>query len=235
MDFNKLNPKNYGPSEFIKMFIRLGFIGISIGIISGTIIKSFQRKNASINLNLSLVKTKSISKELDKQVPKIKVLKSLEIKNESKNIKAFPKDKLNLTRSESSSFYPLVEKNPNNSQVKKLIQFWLKGKAQILAGEENQSLSKVARDNLVDIVNSQRQEDKTLQEFQLINAKINSITIKQTSEIRIEALTEIMYEDKRLKLSGQIIEQTKPSVLKINYILGKRDNQWELIDFFRVN
>ena len=52
---------------------------------------------------------------------------------------------------------------------------------------------------------------------------------------RIEVSTNIIYEDKTLNLSGEVIKETRPTNLNIHYILGRRNNQWMLIDFFRVN
>ena len=96
-------------------------------------------------------------------------------------------------------------------------------------------MSKVARKNLVDIVNSQRIVDEKSKEFQVIKANVESLIIKEKTSKRIEVSTKIAYEDKRLKLSGEIIEKTAPSTLKINYILGRTNNDWMLIDFFMID
>ena len=85
------------------------------------------------------------------------------------------------------------------------------------------------------LFNLQRIRDKELKEYQVIKAKVESLTIKEKTSKRIEVSTKIAYEDKRLKLSGEIIEKTAPSTLKINYVLGRNNNEWMLIDFFMIN
>ena len=37
------------------------------------------------------------------------------------------------------------------------------------------------------------------------------------------------------EFSGEVIEKTAPSTLKINYILGRTNNEWMLIDFFMID
>ena len=63
----------------------------------------------------------------------------------------------------------------------------------------------------------------------------NSLDVKEQTEKRIEVSTIILYEDKRFSLLWEIIEKTIPSPLKINYILGRKNNKWKLIDFYRID
>ena len=232
--------KLYKANELLITLIRLSFFGIGIGILSGSLIKSFENTESFINKSSSLIQNKSIVKDSIEEASKVKSSNQSSIKLGPKstvnNLKAevLSKTKINENKDNLIFLYPLKSASPTKLQLKGLIEAWLEGKAGILAGGESKVLSKVARKNLVDIVNLQRSGDKVLKQFQVIKANVESLIIKQKTSKRIEISTRISYEDKRLKLSGEIIEKTAPSTLKINYILGRNNNEWMLIDFFMV-
>ncbi len=239
-------PKNYSSSKYkanilLISLIKLSFCGIGIGILAGSLIKSFENTEYSINKDSSFIQKQSIIKdsipEFSKEKTSTKSSIELGPQSTSKhlNIEVLPKNKVSKNKTNLIILYPLKAASPTKLQLKGLIEAWLDGKADILAGGESKVLSKVARKNLVDIVNSQRTADEESKEFQVIKAKVASLIIKEKTSKRIEVSTKIAYADKRLKLSGEIIEKTTPSTLKINYILGRKNNEWMLIDFFMID
>ncbi len=236
MDSKKFTSSKYKANELLISLIRLSFFGVGMGILSGSIIKSFETTESPINKDSALIENKSIVKESivegmnGNSSAKTSNNISPQSTSKSLNIEVLSKSKVNLF-----SLYPLKVDNPTKLQLIDLIEAWLEGKAGVLAGRESKVLSKVARKSLVDIVNLQRIEDEESNEFQVINAKLESLIIKEKTSKRIEVSTKISYEDKRLKLSGEIVEKTDPSILKINYILGRINNEWMLIDFFMID
>ncbi len=239
-------PKNFSSSKYkanrlLISLIKLSFCGIGIGILAGSLIKSFESTKSSTNKDSSFIQKKSILKDsiLEFSKEKSSTKSSIELGPQSTsknlNIEVLSKNEVSKNKDKLIILYPLKAARPTKLQLKGLIEAWLEGKAGILAGGESKVLSKVARKNLVDIVNSQRIIDKKSKEIQVIKAKVESLIIKEKTSKRIEVSTKIAYEDKRIKLSGEIIEKTSPSTLKINYILGRTNNGWMLIDFFMID
>ena len=241
MASKKFSSNKYKANKLLRSLIKLSFCGIGIGILAGSVIKSFESTESSINKDSSFIQKKSIIKDSIPEFSKGKssTKSSIELGPQStsknSNIEVLPKNKVSEKKDNLIILYPLKAASPTKLQLKGLIEAWLDGKAGILSGGESKVLSKVARKNLVDIVNLQRIEDAELNEFQVIKAKVESLIIKEKTSKRIEVSTRISYEDKRLKLSGEIIEKTDPLTLNINYILGRKNNAWMLIDFFMID
>ena len=240
MASKKFPSSKHKANQLLISLIRLLFFGIGIGILSGSLIKSFESPESSIDKVSPVIQNKSIVKNSIAEIVKETSSNESSIKlgmqstTKTKNIEVLPTN-FNENKDNLIFLYPLNAASPTKLQLKGLIEAWLEGKAGILAGGESKVLSKVARKNLVDIVNLQRIEDAELNEFQVIKAKVESLIIKEKTSQRIEVSTMISYEDKRLKLSGEIIENTAPLTLKINYILGRKNNAWMLIDFFMID
>ncbi len=241
MDLNKPSPRKVKTSLFLITIIRLSFIGIGLGILLGTLIRSFQNIESLANSNSSFISNESILHNSSKEVIKNKPIRGSSNAIQSKIIandqegKVLPNNEFISGMDSSIALYPLKVMNPSKLQIEKLIETWLEVKAKILSGGEGEILSKVATNKLVSIVNKQKEENIASSEFQVINAKLESLKIIERSSKRIEVAAEILYEDKRLTLSGDEVEKTILSKLKINYILGKTNNKWLLIDFFRIN
>ncbi len=132
-------------------------------------------------------------------------------------------------------YIPLVVENPSEKDVKRLIEIWLKGKAEILSGKENFYLSKFARKSLVRIVDDQRKKDKELGEKQIIDAKIESLSIISQTNKRIEVDARIEYKDVRIKETGNVVSETNIPSLKVKYILGRNKKLWQLVNFSSGN
>ncbi len=241
MEYKKVPNSKYKANKLLISLIRLSFFGIGIGILSGSFIKSLKHTESDITKDLSLIENKSILIDSIEEIRSIKRSTIDSIKSDSSLTSIglhnddLTKNKINVNEDNKIYLYPLKAISPTILQLKGLIEAWLEGKARILAGGESDILSRVARNNLVNIVNLRREEDKESKEFQIIKARIESLIIKERTSKRIEVSTKISYEDKRLKLSGELIGKTSPSTLKINYILGRKNQEWRLIDFFMVD
>ncbi len=131
----------------------------------------------------------------------------------------------------SLQFKALTSETPSKEELISLIEVWLLSKADILAGRSNSNLLKVARGPLVNIVTDQRKKDEKLGEKQIINAEIKSLEILDQTNKRIAVKVELDYKDKRINDSGEVSSETSMPSLKVKYILGRKNSQWQLVDF----
>ena len=188
----------------------IGLIGsaISIGFISS--------KN-------QIEETKNIDTSIPKETKKLDSEKNVVKSDDNENASIAKRNKLN--------YKLLTSEKPTEQQILLLIEAWLDGKSEILSGGESLNLSKVARNILVKIVNEQREKDKALGEKQIVEAKVQSLEIKDQTNKRIEVNVKIAYKDRRVKESGELISETSIPSLTVKYILGRKKGVWQLIDF----
>ncbi len=125
----------------------------------------------------------------------------------------------------------LIASEPSEEEIKRLIQFWLNGKAKVLAGQESEELPIVARSSLVERVQLERTKDLKRKEIQRINTSINSFKLVSQTPKRIEVKVNLSYSDQRLKSTGEIVSETSIPSLKVTYILGREKNLWQLVDY----
>ncbi|KGG15472.1 MULTISPECIES: IMS domain-containing protein [unclassified Prochlorococcus] len=209
-------------NDLIKNIINLILIGIGLGIITGTLLKinkdeitkDYSKSDSNIGKNQKQFKPKENLKD---PIPYFK-----------KSIKS------NENNYSTKDYSHLTEKYPSEVQIRILIQEWLKAKSDILSGNENSNLLKVADNKLVNIVKVQRRKDMLSGEKQIINAKIDSLEIKEQLDKRIEVNVIIQYNDKRISKYGEVIKETNLTSLKIKYILGKIKGKWKLLDFYNI-
>lgn len=132
---------------------------------------------------------------------------------------------------ENYKIEPLAVKEPDEEQVKTLLEAWLIGKAAILSGEKNDILSIVARDALVKRVIEERVKDISKKETQIVDASITTFKVVSQTSKRIEVKVRLKYLDKRLNPSGEIISETLIPSLKVTYVLGREKDLWQLVDY----
>ncbi len=126
---------------------------------------------------------------------------------------------------------PLIEKKPSKEQVQVLIEAWLNGKALVLSGGKSKNLPIVARDALVKRVQLERGKDKAKKEIQTIESKISSLKIVSQTPKRIEVKVKLVYNDKRIKSTGEIVSETSIPSLKVTYVLGREKDLWQLVAY----
>ncbi len=100
-----------------------------------------------------------------------------------------------------------------------------------MKGLESDFLISVARPSLFNRVMDERKKDDLLGQTQIIDANINSINIVQRSKNRIAANVDLNYKDKRISSSGEVLSETVFPSLKVKYILGKKKNNWQVVDY----
>ncbi len=192
-------------------FIGLFIIGISLGTITQR--KPFEVKKVDNTESADLVKPDNVKT-------------SANLLDENAN----KKEKVDLNQT-----LPLTTIEPKVEEIQFLIEAWLKGKADILNGQESENLISVARPSLFNRVLDQRKKDNLLGQIQIIDANITSINIVQRSLNRIAADVVLNYKDKRFSSSGEIISETVIPSLRVKYIIGKNKNIWQVVDYISGN
>ncbi len=219
-------------------FISFSFVILFL-FLSGTSIGLLLIRNRS---NQEKIKSSTIDKPIESfsndQVEDSLV--SVSGENLEKTVEILSSDKEQINESDQGfsyelpiRFIALKDKSPSEQQIRMLINYWLKGKSDILSGVKNSQLSIVARPVLVNIVNDQREKDKALGERQIINAYIKNLEIESQTEKRISVKVEISYRDQRLNSSDEMISETIIPSLKLKYIIGREKKLWQLVDFSR--
>ncbi|KGF93137.1 hypothetical protein EU93_0313 [Prochlorococcus marinus str. MIT 9116] len=201
-------------------FVILFSLGIGFGLFKNNSKKEFTENNAIIekplfisNDNLDVTK-KNISKDTEK-----------ELNNVTKEI--FEK------KSENISFEAkeLIIASPSIEEIKYLIETWLVNKSNYLAGKDELNISKIAKTGLIKRTIKERQIDIEKGRFKEIDSQIQEIVLKSQNSSRIVAMVEMNYLERILKNSGELINETSLTPLKVKYILGFSKNSWKLADF----
>ena len=112
-----------------------------------------------------------------------------------------------------------------------MIDTWLINKSNYLAGKGELNLSKIAKNSLIKRTIRERQADIEKGIYKNINSKILEISVTSQTSSRIVALVELNYLEKTLSNSGEIINESSLSPLKVKYILGFSKKSWKLADF----
>ena len=192
-------------------FIGVFIIGTSLGLITQR--KPSANKKLNNTLSSELVKPANINN---------KSIESGKISNK--------KERLDINK-----LIPLNTLEPSEQEIKFLVEAWLKGKADILNGLESETLISVARPSLFSRVIDQRKKDGLLGQRQIIDANITSIKIVQRSKNRIAADVDLNYKDKMISSSGEILSETVIPSLKVKYVIGKKKDNWQIVDYISGN
>ena len=117
------------------------------------------------------------------------------------------------------------------SQKLHLINAWLLNKSNYLSGKSEINLSKIVRNGLIERTIEERQNDIKKGIYKEINSKIMNIDLVSQTSSRIVILVELNYLERILKNSGELINETSLTPLKVKYILGFLNKSWKLVDF----
>ena len=213
------------------VFIVLFISGTAIGVLNLRI-----RSNQKISSDKDL-----ISNPIEVAPKEIKPLitegnAAIQARKEvSKAINDFNEEVENINKIGSTSivnsFTPLTSNDPNNEQIRSLIDKWLRTKSNVLSGADSQDFSKFVRPKLANRVFEERKKDKALDEKQIINASISSLKIISKTSKRIAANVELSYKDQRINSKGEIVSETVIPSLKVRYILGRDKDIWRLVEY----
>ena len=100
-----------------------------------------------------------------------------------------------------------------------------------MSGKSEINLSKVAKEALIKRTIDLRQSDIKKNIYKEINSKIQKIDFDSQNASRIVVIAELNYSEKIIKNTGELINETSLSPLKVKYILGYSNKSWKLVDF----
>ena len=88
-----------------------------------------------------------------------------------------------------------------------------------------------AINGLINRTIEERQNDINKGIYKEINSQIQKIDFESQTSSRIVVLVELNYLEKIVKNSGEFVNETSFSPLKVKYILGFSNKSWKLVDF----
>ncbi len=204
---------------YLYAFLILFTFGIGIG---------FLRNNFKNSVNDDVVSDKSfMSLEKNQKVNEKDIIQE---------IKKNPSSKLNFIPEKSTSIisYDFKELNipsPSLEEIRNLINGWLLSKSNYLAGKGEINISKIVSKGLIDRTIEERQNDIKKGIYKEINSQIRKIDLESQTSSRIVVLVELNYLERIIKSSGEFVNETSLTPLKVKYILGFSNKSWKLVDF----
>ena len=126
---------------------------------------------------------------------------------------------------------PLNTPSPSLEDIRNLINGWLLSKSNFLAGKSEINLSKIVSKGLIDRTIEERQNDIKKGIYKEINSQIRKIDLESQTSSRIVVLVELNYLERIIKNSGEFVNETSLSPLKVKYIFGFSNKSWKFVDF----
>ncbi len=127
----------------------------------------------------------------------------------------------------STGIPPLRDPQPDEAQVRSLLERWLSAKASVLAGGPMPAgIDGIARPEQVDRLAAERSADAVRGERQALDVRIRSLRLEQTSPGRIAAKAELQYSDQRRAADGRVLESTPSQTIRNLYVFGRDDGRW---------
>ena len=136
-----------------------------------------------------------------------------------------------LTATNSLKVKELTQASPSLEEISNLINSWLQNKSNYLAGKGEINISKIVSNGLINRTIEERKNDIKKEIYKKINAQVRKINLESQTSSRIVALVELDYLERIFKDSGEFINETSLSPLKVKYILGFSNKSWKLVDF----
>jgi hypothetical protein len=128
-----------------------------------------------------------------------------------------------------TAIVPLRDPQPEENQVRTLLESWLAAKSSVLGGGPMpQGIDGIARPEQVDRLAAERSADAVRGERQAIEVALSSLRIDQTSPGRIAATAELRYSDRREASDGRMLGSTPRQTIRNLYIFGRDDGRWRL-------
>ena len=204
---------------YLYAFLILFSFGIILGFLRNNLKKSLQDKPVADKPLIVVGKNqKVIEKDITQEIKKYP-------KNVMKTIPGKP-DAINSTK-----FRELTKSSPSLEEIGNLINLWLKNKSNYLAGKGEINLSKIVSKGLIDRTIEERKNDIEKAIYKVINSNIRNIDLESQTSSRIVVLVELDYLERIMKNSGEFVNETSFTPLKVKYILGFSNKSWKLVDF----
>jgi len=204
---------------YLFAFLILFIFGIGIGFLRNNTKKSIQEKTIA---EKPLIKLDKNQEMIDKDT-------NLETKK--KPINEFDSNIIKKAEINFNNFKVLSKSSPSLEEIRNLINLWLINKSNYLAGNSEINLSKIVTNGLIERTIEERQSDIKKEIFKQINSKILKISLETQTASRIAVLVELDYLEKIIKNSGELVNETRLSPLKVKYVLGFSNKSWKLVDF----
>ena len=222
--FGEFLKDKYFPSRspyliYLYAFLILFIFGIGIGFLRNNFKKSTKDDAVPSASLVASDKNKSVS---EKDIIQ-------EIKKKSSN--EFNSNKVDLTPKVSPKVIELTQASPSLEEIRNLINVWLLNKSNYLAGKSKINLSKIVNTGLIDRTIEERQIDIKKGIYKEINSQIRKIDLESQTSSRIVVLVELDYLERIIKNSGEFVNETSLTPLKVKYILGFSNKSWKLVDF----
>ena len=125
----------------------------------------------------------------------------------------------------------ITKASPSLEEIRNLINIWLQSKSNYLSGKSEINLSKIVGDGLIDRTIEERQNDIKKGIYKEINSQILKIDLESQTSSRISVLVELNYLERIINNSGELVNETSLTPLKVKYILGFSNKKWKLVDF----
>jgi len=125
----------------------------------------------------------------------------------------------------------ITKASPSIAEIKNLINVWLQGKSNYLAGKGEINLSKIVSNGLIDRTIEERQNDIKKGIVKEIYSQIQKIEFESQTSSRIVVIVELNYLERIIRNSGEFVNETSFTPLKVKYILGFSNKSWKLVDF----
>ncbi len=203
---------------YLYAFLVLFIFGIGIGFLRNNFKKSIQDKAMVDKSFVVLDKSQNVTeKDIVQEINK----KTINKFNSSKN----------YAEKKAAKVEEIKKASPSLEEITNLINVWLLNKSNYLAGKNEINLSKIVSSGLITRTIEERQNDIKKGIYKEINSKIRNIDLKSQTSSRIVVLVELNYLEKIFRNSGEFVNETSLTPLKVKYILGFSNKSWKLVDF----
>ncbi|MDC3121742.1 IMS domain-containing protein [Prochlorococcus sp. AH-716-J21] len=204
---------------YIYAFFILFSFGIGLGFLKNNFKESIQEKTVT---KKPLIVVDKNQKDIDKDT--------------IKEIKKNPSNELNsnngaLTVKKNFKEIVITKASPSLEEIRNLINIWLQSKSNYLSGKSEINLSQIVGNGLINRTIEERQNDMKKGIYKEINSQILKIDLETQTSSRISVLVELNYLERIMNNSGELLNETSLTPLKVKYILGFSNKKWKLVDF----
>jgi len=127
-----------------------------------------------------------------------------------------------------SAASPLTAREPDEAQLRGLLESWLQAKTAVLAGgEPPASLDRIAREGPLQRLEAEHQANRNLGQILAIEARVTRLRIQERSPSRIAVVADLDYSD-TTRRAGQEVNRTKATTLRNVYVFGRDGETWRL-------
>ena len=204
---------------YLYVFIILFAFGIGIGFLRNNLKNTIQEKALEEKSLTALDKNQNVIQE-----------NFIQEKNRKPSNTLKPNSR-DLISKESLKVKELTKASPSIGEIRNLIDVWLLTKSNYLSGKGEINLSKIVSNGLIDRTIEEREKDIKKGIYKEISSQIRKIELESQTSSRIVASVELNYLEKVIKSSGQLVNETSLSPLKVKYIFGYSNKSWKLVDF----